>query len=70
MNKSPIQTTNTKETLARRAYSLREACELLGCSQSHGWKMLKLGLIKGTRLGRRTLISSQEIERILSGEAA
>jgi excisionase family DNA binding protein len=54
----------------RLGYSVKEACETLGCSESHGWKMLKNGQLKGVSLGRRTIIPVSEIERVLSGDAA
>lgn len=54
----------------RRGYSVKEACEVFGCSESHGWKMLRTGQLKSISLGRRTIIPASEIERVLLGDTA
>jgi len=71
-NPNAPQQSKSKQAHAveRRGYSVKEACEVLGCSESHGWKMLKNGQLKGVSLGRRTIIPVSEIERVLSGHAA
>jgi excisionase family DNA binding protein len=61
---------DTANSAGRLGYSVKEACHLLGCSESHGWKLLRNGQIKGVSLGRRTIIPASEIERVLAGESA
>jgi len=56
-------------SIERRAYSPEEVSEILGVSKSHVWKMLRQNELRSTKLGRRRIISSAEIERIL-GRAA
>ncbi|NDB68790.1 MAG: DNA-binding protein [Methylocystaceae bacterium] len=63
------ETPSTPHAKERRGYSVAEACELLGCSESHGWKMLRDGQLKGVSLGRRKIIPANEIDRVLEGGA-
>lgn len=43
--------------------------ERLGCSRSYVWKLVASGKIKTIRLGKRRIVPSSELARILS-EAA
>ncbi|MGV7586378.1 helix-turn-helix domain-containing protein [Mycobacterium kansasii] len=45
--------------------TVREAAELLRCSESLVYGMLKDGRVRGVRIGRRRLIAMSEILRII-----
>lgn len=47
--------------------TVREAAEILRCSESHIYSMLKSGALRGVRIGRRRLIAMSEIRRITEG---
>jgi hypothetical protein len=58
------------ESVEKQGLSLKEFCTRVGCSESHGWKMLRLGQLKSVSFGRRRIIPASEIERVLGGESA
>jgi excisionase family DNA binding protein len=47
------------------AYSIPDAARLLGASPGHLYGMARRGEIRLTRLGRRTLVTHAELERVL-----
>ena len=47
------------------AYSVAELAAALGVSQQHIFNMIKQNHIKKFKLGRRTLISTKEYERLI-----
>jgi excisionase family DNA binding protein len=47
------------------AHSVHIAAQLLGIGPSKTWALIREGKIRATRIGRRTLISAREIERVL-----
>lgn len=64
-NKQPI----AEITVRQRGFSLKDACATLGCSESHGWKMIRTGQLKSVSFGRRRIIPACEIERVLGGDS-
>lgn len=52
----------------RLAYSCRELSELLGVSHKAVYDRVKAGEIGSVRLGKRILIPSEEVERLLDPE--
>ena len=52
-----------------RKFSVAEAAEHLRCSRGFIFKLIKQGKLKGSKLGRRTLITGREIERALGEQA-
>ena len=48
----------------RIAFSVAELSELLGISKQHIWNSIRIGDIKKTKLGRRTLIHKSEVEKL------
>lgn len=55
----------TPPTLNPLAYSIHAASKLVGISKSKTWALIRDGKIRSIKLGRRTLITSKEIERLL-----
>lgn len=49
----------------RRAFSVHEAAATLGLSASSIWKWISLGQLRVIKIGGRTLISADELNRIL-----
>lgn len=47
------------------AYSVHEAAAALGLSASSIWKWISLGQLRAVRVGGRTLIPADEINRVL-----
>tara|TARA_R100000808_G_scaffold22110_1_gene47980 strand:+ start:1173 stop:1355 length:183 start_codon:yes stop_codon:yes gene_type:complete len=47
------------------AYSVAELATALGVSQQHIFNMIKQNQIKKFKLGRRTLISTKEYQRLI-----
>ena len=47
------------------AHPVHTAAQLLGIGPSKTWALIREGKIRATRLGRRTLITAREIERLL-----
>lgn len=47
------------------AYSVHEAAAALGLSASSIWKWISLGQLRAVRVGGRTLIPADELNRIL-----
>ncbi len=54
-----------KATITPLAYPVHTAAQLLGIGPSKTWALIAEGKIRATRLGRRTLITAKEIERVL-----
>jgi len=50
----------------RMALSVNEAANALGMSASTVWKLIALDHIRVVRLGRRTVITIQELQRLLT----
>lgn len=48
------------------AYTVPDACRALSISQSHFWKLARLGKLRTLKIAGRTLIAAKEIERILT----
>jgi excisionase family DNA binding protein len=57
-----ITQANPKATVA----SVRDSTQLLGLSRSTLWKLIKEKRLETVRLGRRTLIRMESIERLLT----
>jgi excisionase family DNA binding protein len=53
----------------RMAISVNEAASALGMSASTIWKLIAHGRIPVVRLGRRTLIKVEELQRVLTRSA-
>lgn len=49
----------------RLAFSIPEAAAALGLSASSIWKWISLGQLRVTKVGGRTLITADELNRIL-----
>lgn len=47
------------------AFSVHEAAAALGLSASSIWKWISLGQLRAVRIGGRTVIPADEIQRIL-----
>ena len=60
-------TTNAahKTATGRRAFSVNEAAAALGLSASSIWKWISLGQLRAIRVGGRTLITAEELDRVL-----
>lgn len=50
------------------AYSIREACWQLGISRTTLYRLMNEGTIRRVKLGKRVLIPSSEIVRILADD--
>jgi excisionase family DNA binding protein len=57
-----ITQANPKATVA----SVRDATQLLGLSRSTLWKLIKEKRLETVRLGRRTLVRIESIQRVLT----
>ncbi len=49
--------------------TVAETAEMLRCSESLIYAQLKDGRLRGVKVGRRRLIPSAEIDRLISGDA-
>jgi excisionase family DNA binding protein len=47
------------------AYSVNETAAALGLSASSIWKWISLGQLRAIRVGGRTLITAEELDRVL-----
>ena len=52
----------------RLAYSITEACQLLGCGESFLRRQIVLGNLRGTKVGRRVFITPAAISAFLAGD--
>lgn len=50
--------------------TVAETAEMLRCSESLIYAQLKDGRLRGVKVGRRRLIPSAEIEKLISGDIA
>jgi excisionase family DNA binding protein len=50
----------------RLALSIDEAAAALGLSASSIWKWISLGQLRAVKLGGRTLITAEELDRVLT----
>lgn len=50
--------------VARKAYSMREGCAMLGISVATGYRRAAEGKLKITKIGSRSVLSDEEITRI------
>lgn len=46
-------------------HSIKDTAEILSVSRAHLYRMIDQGVIRVTRLGRRSLISDAELERLV-----
>lgn len=51
--------------LAVRLLSVAEACSLLGIRRTQFYKLLGRGQLKALKLGRRTLVRTDELQRFI-----
>jgi excisionase family DNA binding protein len=64
-------TTSLPTSPSNRGRSIADAARTLNLSQRTVWRMIGRGTIRSVRVSeRRRVITDQEINRILSGEAA
>ena len=56
---------HNKPAITPLAYSIAATSQLFGISESKAWALIRDGKIRYIKLGRRTLITTQEIQRIL-----
>jgi excisionase family DNA binding protein len=54
-----------KTATGRRAFSVPEAAAALGLSASSIWKWISLGQLRAIRVGGRTLVTAEELDRVL-----
>jgi excisionase family DNA binding protein len=50
------------------AYSVKEACAALGVGKDRLYQAMAAGQLKGKRLGGRTLIPAEELQRWFNGK--
>jgi excisionase family DNA binding protein len=63
---------SNKETPAPvppQAFPVLEACRILGISRAHIYRLERDGVLRMTRLGGRTLVTQNEINRVLGAAA-
>jgi excisionase family DNA binding protein len=60
-----IDPTKEEPPLKKLAFSVHEAAGALGLSASSIWKWISLGQLRAVRVGGRTLIPADELDRIL-----
>lgn len=54
----------------RRAHYVRDVAHLLNVSDGYVWKLARLGKIKLTRVGARTLIFDEDLEAFIAAARA
>lgn len=54
-----------KSVVRPLAYSIPATAALFGISQSQTWALIRDRKIRSIKLGRRTLVTAQEVDRIL-----
>ena len=54
-----------KPAISPLAHSIPITAHLLGIGESKTWGLIREGKIRSIKLGRRTLVTAQEIERLL-----
>jgi len=54
------------EKRSRLAFSVHEAAAALGLSAASIWKWISLGKLRAIKIGGRTLISAEELDRVLT----
>tara|TARA_R110000868_G_scaffold70726_4_gene207610 strand:- start:1825 stop:2067 length:243 start_codon:yes stop_codon:yes gene_type:complete len=59
-----------KPTVSPLAYDITTAATVLGIGVTKLWGLIREGEIRPVRLGKRTLITVREIERVLSQDAS
>ena len=60
-----MKTNTPGPAMDKLAYSVKEIAEGLGVSNQHIFNMIKQGEIKKFKLGRRTLISVKEFNKLI-----
>lgn len=61
-----MTTTTTNSTTLPRAYTVEQAAEHIGVSRAMIYQMVRSGVLKSIRLGRRRFIPEAEMLRILT----
>ncbi len=56
-----------RETVERHGYNVSEAARIIGVGRTTMHKMIREGHIRRTKIGSRTIISRDEIDRLLNG---
>lgn len=56
---------NRQQQQTKLAYSVNETAAALGLSASSIWKWISLGQLRAIRVGGRTLITAEELDRVL-----
>ena len=52
--------------IPRLAYSIHDVAAALGLSASSIWKSISLGQLRAIKIGGRTLITAEELNRVLT----
>lgn len=63
------QTQSAQTSAPVTMLTVKEAAEYLRCSESLIYAQLKDGRLRGVKVGRRRLIPSVEIEKLIAGDA-
>ena len=64
----PEDTTTLAAAAERLTMTVEEAAELLGISRNSAYEAVRRGEIPSVRLGRRILIPTEQLRRLLAGE--
>lgn len=54
--------TNESCTIDRRAFTIPEACKICGIGRSSLYSEMKSGRLKASKVGRRTIIRSSDLD--------
>jgi excisionase family DNA binding protein len=60
--------TSNSTIIPPAALSLSEFCKHVRISQSLAFKLIRDGKLRSVKVGRRTIIPSSEVNRLLAGE--
>lgn len=60
-----LEQANERAAWNRLAFSVHEAAAALGLSASSIWKWISLGQLRAIKVGGRTLITADELNRVL-----
>lgn len=55
---------------SQAAFTVKRFCEHIQISESHFYNLLKAGRVRVIKLGRRVLVPTTEVQRLLDGGAS
>src|SRR5258708_29297250 len=63
--KSPPPRKKRELVVPRRLHSVRETCDAAHLSHATAWRLISRGVLRVTKIGRRTFVQDESLQRLI-----